>query len=169
VTPTVPATVPAAPTIGAATGGNASATVRWTAPVSNGGSAITGYQVEVRVNGVAQGAARVAPASVTSLEVTGLTNGTAYTFRVRALNAVGQGVFSGVSNTVTPATVVPGAPTIGTATAGNASATVRWTAPASNGGSAITSYSVQVRNAAGTVLRTVTGIPAAAVSTTVTA
>jgi Ca2+-binding RTX toxin-like protein len=169
VTPAVPATVPAAPTIGTATGGNASATVRWTAPANAGGSPITGYQVDVRVNGVVQGAARVAPATATSLAVTGLTNGTAYTFQVRAINAVGQGALSAVSNTVTPAAVVPGAPTIGTATAGNASATVRWTAPASNGGSAITSYSVQVRNAAGTVLRTVTGIPAAAVSTNVTA
>ena len=42
----------------------------------------------------------------------------------------------------------PGAPTIGTATAGNASALVRWTAPANNGGSAITGYLIRVANAA---------------------
>ena len=41
---------------------------------------------------------------------------------------------------------IPGTPTIGTATAGDASATVNWTGPANNGGSAITGYEVQVRN-----------------------
>ena len=40
--------------------------------------------------------------------------------------------------------VVPGAPTIGTATAGNAQASVTFTAPAANGGSAITAYTGDV-------------------------
>ena len=73
--------------------------------------------------------------------MTGLTNGTAYTFTVAAINAIGTGAASAQSNAVTPATV-PGAPTIGTATRGNASATVTWTAPASNGGAVITGYVV---------------------------
>ena len=66
--------------------------------------------------------------------VTGLTNGTAYTFTVTATNAIGTGPPSAPSNSVTPATV-PGAPTGATATAGNAQATVTFTPPASNGGS----------------------------------
>jgi Ca2+-binding RTX toxin-like protein len=46
---------------------------------------------------------------------------------------------------------VPGPPTIGTATAGNTTATVTWTPPASDGGSPITSYRIQVRNANGVI------------------
>jgi Ca2+-binding RTX toxin-like protein len=143
-----PVGAPGAPTIGTATAGNASATVRWTAPVSNGGSAITGYSVQVLNVGNAQvGALRTAAAGATSLVVTGLTNGTTYHFVVSAVNANGTGAPSISSNPVTPATT-PGAPTIRPATAGNASATVNWTAPANNGGSAITGYQVRVVNAA---------------------
>ena len=132
-----PATVPAAPTIGTATRGNASATVRWTAG-TNGGSPITGFSVRVvNAAGTQVGALRPAGAAATSLVVTGLTNGTAYRFQVAAVNAVGTGALSALSNSVTPATV-PGAPVIGTATAGVAggaiNATARWTPPAATGG-----------------------------------
>jgi predicted phage tail protein len=72
-----------------------------------------------------------------------LTNGTTYTFRVAAINAVGTGPMSAESNPVTPfAPAAPEAPTIGTATAGNGQATVSWTAPTSDGGSPITAYEV---------------------------
>jgi len=78
-------------------------------------------------------------AAGTSIVVGGLSNGTAYTFKVMAINALGKGPASAASKAVTPATV-PGAPTIGTATAGKAQATVAFKAPASNGGSAVISY-----------------------------
>ncbi|MEV7132045.1 PKD domain-containing protein [Arthrobacter sp. NPDC093128] len=97
------ATVPAAPTGATAVAGNASATVNWTAP-NNGGSAITSYTVTPYVGSVAQAPVQVTgnpPA--TSATVTGLANGTAYTFRVSATNAVGTSAPSAATAPVTPA------------------------------------------------------------------
>jgi Bacterial Ig-like domain/Fibronectin type III domain len=161
VTPVAPVvvTAPGAPTIGAPTAGNASATVRWTAPTATGGAAITGYSVRV-YTGTGTTVLRTQAVGVaTSVAVTGLTNGTAYTFDVRAVNSAGTGAASARSAAVTPTAPVvvtaPGAPTIGGPTAGNASATVRWAAPAATGGAAITGYSVRVYTGTGTtVLRT---------------
>ena len=105
--------------------------------------------------------------------VTGLVNGTAVRFQVAAINAVGTGLFSALSNSVTPTTAapvltVPGTPGIGTAVAGNASATVNWTAPAITGGSAITGYSVRVVNAANAQVGALRPAPAGSTSLVVT-
>ncbi len=135
-----PDTPPGAPTIGTATRGNASATVTWTAPSNNGGSAITGYVVTPYIGGTAQ-TSQTFNSTATSETVTGLTNGTAYTFTVAAINIIGTSAQSAQSNSVTPATT-PGAPTIGSVVSANASVIVSWTAPAGNGGSAITGYAV---------------------------
>ena len=133
-----PTTVPDAPTIGTAIAGNAQAVVTFTAPLSNGGSAITGYTVTSNPGNIT-GTGTASP-----ITITGLTNGTAYNFTVRATNAIGTSVVSSASNLVTPTAplTVPEAPTIGTASAGNAQAVVTFTAPLSNGGSAITGYTV---------------------------
>ena len=131
-----PATVPGAPTAVTATRGNAQALVSWTAPASNGGSAITGYTVAS-----SPGSAGCTTTGALSCTVSGLSNGQPYTFTVTATNGVGTGPASSASNSVTPATV-PGSPTGVTAAPGNAQALVSWTAPASNGGSAITGYTV---------------------------
>ena len=137
----VPATTPGTPTGLAATGGNASGRLdlSWTAP-STGGSAITSYTVEYTPAG---GSAQTVSTgtSETSYNLGGLTNGTSYSVRVQAVNAIGAGSYSGTASGV-PATV-PEAPTSLAGTAGNASATLSWTAPADNGGSAITSYTVE--------------------------
>lgn len=152
--PVTPSTIPGAPTSVVATGGNAQAVVSWTAPASNGGSAITSYTISV-YNGATL-AATLTGVSASPATITGLTNGQTYTFQVAAVNANGTGPQSAASNAVTLATI-PGAPTAVTATAGNGQATVSWTAPASNGGSPITSYTVSVYNGA-TLVATVTGV-----------
>ena len=122
--------VPGAPTGVTATAANGSATVNWAAPADNGGSTITKYTVTPYIGSTAQTPVTVTgnpPA--TSTTVTGLTNGTTYTFRVSATNATGTGPDSSPSNAVTP-NALPGAPTGVTANAGNGSATVSWSAPA---------------------------------------
>ena len=143
VTPSAPstATVPGSPTNVVATAGNSSATVTWTAPANNGGSSITYY--EITYSGYSGG---VITSTSTNATITGLTNGTSYTFKVLAKNASGTGNYSSDSNAVTPSapstTTVPGSPTNVVATAGDSSATVTWTAPANNGGSPITGYKI---------------------------
>ena len=141
VTPSVP-TAPGTPTGVTATGGSASATVSWTAP-PNGGSGITSYTITPYVGTTAQTPTSITGSPpLTTATVTGLTNGTAYTFTVSATNAVGTSAESAPSSPVTPSgTSAPLAPTGVSATAADAAAMVSWTAP-SDGGSPITSYTV---------------------------
>jgi hypothetical protein len=160
------AAVPGAPTIGAATAGNGSASLTWSPPATDGGWPITGYSVRVvdAVTDAQVGAFRPADAAATSLSVTGLVNGTPVRLQVQAGNLAGNGAFSALSNTVTPVATAPGAPTIGTAIAGNGAADVAWVPPASDGGSAITGFSVRVVDAA-TNLQVGALLPAAAGAT----
>jgi len=94
--------VPGAPTGVSASAGDASATVTWTAPASNGGAGITNYEVTPYIGATAQTAVYTGSAA-TSKRVTGLTNGTAYTFKVAAINSAGTGTQSTASGSVTPA------------------------------------------------------------------
>ena len=96
----VPQTVPGAPTGVAAAAGDTQATVTFTAPASDGGSPITSYAVTSSPGSV------TATGASSPITVTGLTNGTAYIFTVTATNAVGTGLASSPSNSVTP--VAPG-------------------------------------------------------------
>ena len=96
------ATVPGAPSGVSATAGNGSASVSWTAP-SSGGSAITSYTVTPYIGSAAQTPVTVSGSPpATTATVTGLTNGTSYTFTVSATNSVGTGPASSPSNAVTP-------------------------------------------------------------------
>ena len=135
-TAATPRTTAGAPTALSVTPGNGQLTALFTAPASNGGSAITNY--EYSTNGGTSFTA-VSPASTsTSIVITSLLNGTPYNVQVRAVNAAGSGTAT-ASVSGTPRTT-PGAPTSLALTAGNGQLTASFTAPASNGGSVITNY-----------------------------
>jgi RHS repeat-associated protein len=149
-----PYTTPGAPTGVTATAGNALANVSWTAPASNGGLAISSYTITSAPGGLTS----TVSAPATSGPVTGLTNGTPYTFTVYATNApLNNGPASSPSNSVTPSTI-PVAPTNVVATAGDTLASLTWTAPANNGAT-ITSYTATASPGGATA--TVNGNPAA--------
>ena len=147
-----PPTAPGAPNLTAATAGNASVALTWTAPVSDGGSPITGYEVW---RGTTSGTTSlVTPVGLTTTYTdTTVTNGTTYYYRVAAVNAVDTGPGSN-ERSATPAPppppTAPGAPNLTAATAGNASVALSWSAPASDGGSPITGYEVWRGTTSGT-------------------
>ena len=137
------ATAPGPPTSVGTTGpGNGELTVEWTAPTDDGGSAVTGYKVQWKSGNQSFGSSRqaTAGATATSHKITGLTNGTEYTVRVKAVNAVGDSAASSTA-TGTPSTT-PGAPG-NVQASGNAELVVTWDAPTDTGGSAVTGYTVQ--------------------------
>jgi len=122
---------------GVAATGKTTATVAFTAPASNGGSPIAGYFAYSSPEG---GLGTLQGGSGT-ITVNGLTAGTAYTFKVKTMNLNGGSSWSDASASVTTSPGAPGAPTIGAVTVtGATTATVAFTAPGSNGGSAITQY-----------------------------
>ena len=88
---------PDAPTIGTASAGIAQATVSFTAPSSNGGSAITSYTA---TSSPGDFTGTISQSGSGSIIVSGLTSGTAYTFTVTATNAIGTSLASAVSNSV---------------------------------------------------------------------
>jgi hypothetical protein len=124
--------VPSAPTITSITSGDQQLTVNFTAPTSDGGAAITDY--EYSLNGESFSAGQ----TTSPITITGLTNGQSYEVRIIAVNAVGTGELSNMV-LATPATT-PSAPTITSITSGDQQLTVNFTAPTSDGGSAITNY-----------------------------
>ena len=91
---------PNAPTnVSATKGEDSKSTVTFTAPTNNGGSAITGYTITSNPGGIS------ATGSSSPIVITGLSNGTIYTFTVKASNTIGQGATSISSNSVMPYTL----------------------------------------------------------------
>src|SRR5262249_51831755 len=87
--------------VGAVGAVNGDATVSWTPPPGNGGSPVTSYTVTPYAGAVA-GPSTIVGAPLTQATVTGLTNGTTYTFAVAASNKGGEGAQSAHSAPVTP-------------------------------------------------------------------
>lgn len=134
------AIAPTAPLSPSATAANASVTLKWLAPSSNGGATVDRYRVQ-RAPSASGPWTILAEPSTLSYKAIGLTNGTQYSFRIAAHNASGWGPYSAVVNAV-PRTV-PTAPLSPVATPANASVKLAWTKPASTGGAAISHYVVQ--------------------------
>ena len=153
-------TAPGAPTGVTATAGNHKAVVAFAASASDGGDPVNFYTVTV-----SPGGAKFSSAS-SPITVTGLTNGTAYSFRVTATNAVGTGPASPASKVVIPGTP-PSAPTAVHAVSGSTKTktgplTVTFATPSSNGGPPITRYTARCTSSNGGVTRTSTRSGAAA-------
>jgi hypothetical protein len=134
-----PRTIPGQPVITNVERGDGQVIVNFTAPVSNGGSEITNYTITSDPQGIVQ------TGSTSPIIIGGLTNGTPYTFTVKATNVVGDGPVSTSSVSVIPAGV-PGKATGVTAVAGNGQATITFVEPLSDGGSTITGYTVYSNN-----------------------
>ncbi len=108
-TGTIAATVPSAPSGLVATASNVQVALTWSAPASNGGAAITDYSIQYSSDSGSSWSSWAHTAStVASATVTGLTNGTAYVFKVAGINSAGTGTYS----TTASATPVAGNGTI---------------------------------------------------------
>ncbi len=149
---TVTATAPDAPTNLAATAGDGVVDLTWTAPASDGGSAITGYQVW---RGTTSGGETLLASFLgtqTSYSDAAVTNGITYYYEVKAVNSVGSSVPSNevsATPTATSTATAPAPPTNLAAAAGDGVVDLSWTASASDGGSAISGYEVWRGTASG--------------------
>lgn len=130
---------PNAPTI---INGSTQVTINWTAPAANG-CAITGYHIELSSNGGSSWSTVAPNATGTSYTATGLTNGTAYVFRLAATNCMGFGATSAASASVTPNPV--SSQPIGLTVTGSGSnqVTLNWSAPSNTGGTPISDYVIE--------------------------
>lgn len=141
---------PSAPSISSVSAsGSGQLSVAFTAPTDNGGSTITNYAYSTD-NGLNYTVRN--PGSTSSpILITGLTNGTGYQIKLKAINTSGQGSASQAATGTPISASVPGAPTATKArlTGADADIYIEWTAPSSDGGSAITDYVIEYSDDAG--------------------
>ena len=135
-------TVPGSPTLVALDPSNTSIKVHYSAPTATGGSAITSYTASC----AAGGATRTGIGTTSPIDVTGLSNGTAYSCSITATNATGTSASSTAASATPGLPIAPAAPTIGAATPADRGASIAFTAPLITGGSPITSYNVTCVN-----------------------
>jgi len=143
----IPRTIPGSPLNLTAVAKAASALLSWSAPLSNGGSAITGYVLTYG------SITKNLPATLLTTTITGLTNGISYTFSLLARNAIGLSASAAESNAVTPY-ALSGTPVL-TVTPGNTEAILSWTATPAVG-SSITGYTLSCTNPDVTIPLTIT-------------
>ena len=146
---TVDATgMPGRPDALAAVAGDGTVALTWAAPAEDGGEAVASYDVEIGIGGDwSAGPDMVTGLTGTSTTISDLTNGTAYDFRVRAVNGAGAGEWSeAVVSTPKAADAVaaPAAPTGLAGTSADGGVALAWTAPADDGGAVIASYEVDI-------------------------
>ena len=94
------ATVPGVPTNVVGSSGDGQVSLSWNAPALTGGATITSYSIQYRIDGGSW--ETFGTSSSTSVDVTGLQNGTVYSFKVAATNSVGTGDYSSNSSNVIP-------------------------------------------------------------------
>jgi titin len=129
--------------------GSGEVKLSWTAPTDPGAAPITDYVIEYSTDGSSWGRIVDGVSTATTSTVTMLTNGTRYSFRVAAVNEVGDGDWSTTMD-ATPAWK-PGAPTGLTAAVapaegvGSGQVKLTWDAPVDDGGADITDYIIQFR------------------------
>jgi len=135
---------PGAPTGLTATPGNGTATLSWSAPSSDGGSPVDAYLIAGGTSPSDTSISETVGGHTATLS--GLTNGTLYSFSVHAQNAFGDG--PAVTVTVTPQAAgtvtgaVPGAPTGLVTSYGDGFIALSWSPPASAGSSPVAGYHV---------------------------
>jgi len=133
-------TVPGPPEGLTAASGNGTATLSWSAPGSDGGSPVEDYVIEGGTSPSGGGIEDNVGGETATIG--GLTNGTAYYFRVHAQNAYGDGAFATVTVTPQGPGSVPGSPTGLKTSYGDGFIALSWSPPTSTGGSPVTGYHV---------------------------
>lgn len=135
------AALPTAPSIVSVSGGNAEITIGFTAPGFTGGVPISAYEITASPTSGDDVVDRSCDESPCT--ITGLTNGTAYTLTVAAINSAGTSPTSELSPSVTPATRATAVRQLN-ATPGNGTMSVAWTAPTDLGGGTFTRYELRI-------------------------
>jgi len=139
----IPSTIPERPTNLQISGALNEVTVTWDAP-ANGGAPISDYIVQYKVGSGIWQSFDDGESAVPSVTVTGLTNGVPVVVRVAAVNAVGQGVYSAISDPQSPGQGAS-APTITGTSIGDGAITINWLPPDDTAELPVTGYRVQKR------------------------
>lgn len=144
VMPTAPPTIPGSPTNVTGQSGNSSIALSWIAPENNGNSTIINYKIEYSINdGNTWTTLSKESSKLLSYNITGLTNGLSYIFRVSAINAVGTSNPSQVSSSIVPSNSLPSAPRNLAVSRVLTTATLSWVVPITVGDSAINDYHIE--------------------------